>query len=90
MTHAELNRKLTRLGELFKSSRIELGYSIREVSKQTGLHRNTITNIENGNDCIYSSLIIYQHFLNVKIIELVEARCFTLLDEVKKRIQEEE
>jgi transcriptional regulator with XRE-family HTH domain len=68
ITNFALNESRTNLGDEARRKRVSIGVSKSELSRATGLHRDTINDIENSTgDIRLSSLLIYnagiEHFI---------------------------
>ena len=68
ITNFALNESRTTLGDEARKKRVSLGISKSELSRATGLHRDTINDIENATgDIRMSSYLIYnagiEHFV---------------------------
>lgn len=60
--------RLTNLSDFIRGIRWANGYSLEEVSENTGLHRNTISRIENrmgDHGCNIKSILILADFYNL-------------------------
>lgn len=80
MKQKELDKKLERLGFLLKDQRENMFISIKKVSKETGLNRNTITSLEKGKGQI-ASFEIYTDYLGMELLVL---KSENILSNIKK------
>jgi len=80
MKQKELDKKLERLGFLLKDQRENMFISIKKVSKETGLNRNTIRSLEKGKGQI-ASFEIYTDYLGMELLVL---KSENILSNIKK------
>ena len=83
MAKTAKNKALEALGKKIEKERKRLNIEIADISDQTGLHYNTVANMEDGNDVLLSSFIevcfaLEIHPKNIFNIDLDVAPKYTL------------
>jgi transcriptional regulator with XRE-family HTH domain len=60
------------LGTILREIRMQLNLTQEQVSTATGLHINTVSNIERGFSCRLDNFIIIAHFYGLKPSDILD------------------